>query len=78
LVHRDAKGRKAVRFGTWKYIETKNENSKKPTDKEQLFNLATDGAETNNIVSEKSEKTKEAKEYLNTVLDKSSKSIWKK
>jgi arylsulfatase A len=78
LVHRDAQGRKAVRFGSWKYIETKNENSKNPTDKEQLFDLTKDEAESNNIVSKELEKTKEAQEYLNQVMAHASKSIWKK
>lgn len=78
LVHRDAQGRKAVRFGNWKYIETKNSKSKNPTDKEQLFNLGKDGAESKNIVSEELSKTNEAKEYLNQVMENSSKSIWKK
>ncbi len=78
LVHRNAKGRKAVRFGSWKYIETLNDKSKKPTDKEQLFDLAKDGAETNNIVSEELSKTKEAKKYLIQITENPSKSVWKK
>ena len=78
LVHRDAKGRKAVRFGNWKYIESKNENSKKSTDKEQLFDLTKDGAETNNIVSDELSKTEEAKKYLIQITENTSKSIWKK
>ncbi|PQB07709.1 hypothetical protein BST83_11480 [Polaribacter filamentus] len=78
LVHRDAQGRKAVRFGSWKYIETKNENSKNPTDKKQLFDLTQDEAESNNIVSKELEKTKDAEEYLKQVMAHASKSIWKK
>jgi len=78
LVHRDAQGRKAIRFGTWKYIETKNDTSKNPTDKEQLFDLAKDGSESNNIVSQALSKTKEAKEYLIQITENSSKSIWEK
>ena len=78
LVHRDAQGRKAVRFGNWKYIEAKNENSKKETDKAQLFDLAKDGSESKNIVLESSAKTKEAQEYLAKVIENPSKSIWKK
>ena len=78
LVHRDARGRKAVRFGSWKYIETKNEKSQNPTDKEQLFNLAKDGEEANNVVSEESDKTKEAKNYLIQIEENPSKSIWNK
>ncbi len=77
LVHRDAQGRKAVRFENWKYIETKNDKSKKPTDKEQLFDLAKDGSESNNVVSEESSKTKEAKNYLIQITENPSKSIWK-
>ncbi len=77
LVHRDAQGRKAVRFGNWKYIESKNEKSKNPSDREQLFNLTKDGSESNNIVIEESSKTREAREYLIQVTKKSSKSIWK-
>ena len=78
LVHRNAQGRKAIRFENWKYIETKNDNSKNATDKEQLFDLAKDGSESNNVVSEESSKTKEAKKYLNQITEQPSKSIWKK
>jgi arylsulfatase A len=78
LVHRDVQGRKAVRFGSWKYIETKNDTSKNPTDKEQLFNLAMDEAESNNIVSKELSKNKEAKKYLIQITENPSKSIWKK
>ena len=78
LVHRDAQGRKAIRFDSWKYIEAKNENSKKETDKAQLFDLATDGAEAKNVVSEASKQTKKATKYLVEVLENPSKSIWKK
>ncbi|KKL67871.1 hypothetical protein LCGC14_2130660, partial [marine sediment metagenome] len=77
LVHRDAQGRKAVRFGNWKYIESKNEQSKNPSDREKLFNLTRDGSESNNVVIEESSKTREAREYLIQVTEKSSKSIWK-
>ncbi len=78
LVHRNAQGRKAVRFGTWKYIETKNDQSKKPTDKEQLFDLAKDGSESHNVVSEESSKAEEAKKYLTQITESPSKSLWKK
>jgi len=76
LVHRDAQGRKAVRFGTWKFIESINENSKESTDMEQLFNLANDKEESTNVVSEETVKAKEAKAYLNQIVEKTSKNIW--
>ena len=78
LVHRDAQGRKAVRFGSWKYIEPKTTNSEDPTDKEQLFNLTKDGAESNNIASQEPSKAEEARKYLIEISENSSKSIWKK
>lgn len=77
LVHRDAQGRKAVRFGNWKYIEAKNEAIKNPSDKAQLFDLAKDAAESNNVVSEELSKTKEAQEYLLQITENPSNKIWK-
>ncbi len=78
LVHRDVQGRKAVRFGNWKYIEPKNKNPKKEDDFELLYDLSNDGLESTNLVSEEQLKTKEGKEYLIQITEKHSKSIWKK
>lgn len=77
LVHRDVKGRKAVRFGSWKYIEAQNDNPEKESEKEQLFDLAKDGSEQNNLVRRESEKVIELQEYLNKILGTNSKQIWK-
>lgn len=78
LVHRDAKGRKAVRFGNWKYIETKADNSEKSEDKAQLFNLADDGSEQVNLVTKEGEIVAEFQAYLKEVLASDSKQIWSK
>jgi len=76
LVHRDAQGRKAIRFGDWKYIEAKNIHSKKKDDLVQIFNLANDGSESVNLVSKEQKQVKKAEEYLIQVMDKPSKSLW--
>jgi len=78
LVHRDVRGRKAVRFGEWKYIEPRIEKPVKEADFEQLYDLSNDSLESNNIASNQQDRIKEAKEYLTKVSAKTSKSIWKK
>ena len=78
LVHRDAQGRKAVRFGTWKYIEPKNNDPENTIDFEQLYDLSSDGVESVNLVSKQLSKAKEGKEYLFQIAEKPSKSIWGK
>ena len=77
LIHRDAQGRKAVRFGTWKYIEAKNKNSKNEDDLELLFDLSKDGNESNDLIKLEKYKANEAKSYLSQVLENPSKAIWK-
>jgi arylsulfatase A len=77
LIHRDAKGRKAVRFGSWKYIESKNKNPKNKMDAEHLYDLTKDEGETQNLIQKESGKVKEAKAYLSQVIDTPSKAIWK-
>lgn len=77
LIHRDAQGRKAVRFGDWKYITAKNPKAKKEEMKEQLYDLSKDKSETKNIIDSKSEKAEELKEYLEKALQGPSKGAWK-
>lgn len=76
LVHRDVKGRKAVRFGNWKYIETRTDNSEDPEDKVQLFNLADDLSEQVNLAEKEAAKVTELQAYLKEVLASNSKQIW--
>jgi len=78
LVHRDARGRKAVRFGEWKYIEPTIEKPVKEDDFEQLYDLSNDSLESNNVASNQQDRINEAKEYLTKVSANTSKSIWKK
>lgn len=66
LIHRDVKGRKAVRFGDWKYIEAANPNSKNETLHAQLFNLKEDKKEEHNIIQKNTKKAEELKAYLAT------------
>ena len=76
LVHRDARGRKAIRFGKWKYIESiKN---KKNINAAMLFDISKDPKETTNLISSETKIADQAKQYLNNVIDNSSKRIWNK
>jgi len=78
LVQRDAKGRKAVRFGSWKYVEAKNNDPKQAEDGSQLFHLEKDGSEQHNLVEKEAAKAAELQGYLEQVSSVSSKQIWKK
>ena len=78
LVHRDAKGRKAVRFGSWKYVEAKNDDPKQAEDGSQLFHLEKDGSEQHNLAEKEAAKAAELQGYLEQVSSVSSKQIWKK
>ncbi|MBB6460433.1 sulfatase family protein [Flammeovirga kamogawensis] len=64
LIHRDVKGRKAVRDGHWKFIEAKNTASKNENLHAQLFNLEEDFKEENNIIDKHPKKAAELKAYL--------------
>ncbi|WP_010136347.1 sulfatase family protein [Ochrovirga pacifica] len=77
LVHRDASGRKAIRFGDWKYIESANGG---PMDirEQMLFNLSTDAGEATNVIDTQEKITNKAKGYLEKVINTPSKGIWKK
>ncbi len=67
LVHRDAKGRKAVRFGDWKYIEAAPDVK---TDSEaMLFNYANDPAESTNLINRETTKSKEGAKYLRSIVE---------
>ena len=49
LVHRDAQGRKAIRFEEWKFIEEKSKDTNKKMNAEMLFNLTKDKKESTNL-----------------------------
>ena len=77
LVHRDAAGRKAIRFDGWKYIEAKNQNPKRNADGELLYHIKNDEAEKSNLLNSEDKIKEKAKEYLEKVIASNSKSIWK-
>ncbi|MEQ9286149.1 MAG: arylsulfatase [Cyclobacteriaceae bacterium] len=76
LVHRDAQGRKAIRFDNWKYIEPKNTESNNPDDQEMLFEIVNDPAESKNVVEKKARQTKQARQYLEQIILNPSKITW--
>lgn len=74
LIQRDARGRKIVRFGQWKYIEAiKNKKNKNAA---MLFNISEDPKETTNLAKSEQEIVSKAEEYLTFLSKKSSKSKW--
>ena len=77
LVHRDAQGRKSIRFGGWKFIEEKSKNTKKKMNAEMLFSLTKDKKESTNLAKTETTVVNKAKNYLSKVIEKSSKEIWK-
>lgn len=66
LVHRDARGRKALRFGEWKYVEA-NPNSKQDSDA-MLFNYKKDPSESINTISKENSKAEEGARLLNSIV----------
>ncbi|NME72082.1 sulfatase family protein [Flammeovirga aprica] len=64
LIHRDARGRKAIRTTEWKYIEAKNPNSKNKDDHAQLYRIDEDFAEEKNVIGEFVEKAEELRGML--------------
>ena len=77
LVHRDAQGRKSIRFEGWKFIEEKNKNTKKKMNAEMLFSLTKDKKESTNLAKTETAVIDKAKTYLSKIIEKSSKEIWK-
>jgi len=77
LVHRDAQGRKAIRFEGWKFIEEKNKDTKKKMNAEMLFSLTKDKKESTNLAKTEKAVVNKAKNYLSKIIEKSSKEIWK-
>ena len=77
LVHRDAQGRKSIRFEGWKFIEEKNKNTKKKINSEMLFSLTKDKKESKNLTKTETTVVDKAKNYLSKIIEKSSKEIWK-
>ena len=77
LVHRDAQGRKSIRFEGWKFIEEKNKNTKKKINTEMLFSLTKDKKESKNLTKTETTVVDKAKNYLSKIIEKSSKEIWK-
>jgi arylsulfatase A len=76
LVHRDAQGRKAIRFDDWKYIEAKTPDATKKDDLEMLFYYQKDKSESNNLIDSEKKKVKEARKYLEQILAEDSKKNW--
>lgn len=79
MVTADAKGMLAIRFGDWKFIDnTSPENfpekrmNQFKSAKPQLFNLAEDPGEQNNLIEEKPEKAKQMLSELNKIRESSS------
>ena len=77
LVHRDAQGRKAIRFEGWKFIEEKNKDTNKKMNAEMLFSLTKDKKESTNLAKTETAVVNKAKNYLSKIIEKSSKEIWK-
>ena len=77
LVHRDAQGRKAIRFEGWKFIEEKNKDTNKKINAEMLFSLTKDKKESTNLAKTETAVVNKAKNYLSKIIEKSSKEIWK-
>jgi arylsulfatase A len=77
LVHRDAQGRKSIRFEGWKFIEEKNKNTKKKMNAEMLFSLTKDKKESTNLAKTETAVIDKARTYLSKIIEKSSKEIWK-
>ena len=77
LVHRDAQGRKAIRFEGWKFIEEKNKDTNKKMNAEMLFSLTKDKKESTNLAKTEKAVVNKAKNYLSKIIEKSSKEIWK-
>ena len=76
LVHRDAQGRKAIRFEGWKFIEEKNKDTKRKMNAEMLFSLTKDKKESTNLAKTEIAVVDKAKTYLTKIIEKSSKKIW--
>ncbi|WP_281614994.1 arylsulfatase [Flammeovirga sp. SubArs3] len=66
LIHRDAKGRKAVRDLEWKFIEAKDSNAKDKSLHAQLYHYKKDPSEQENLILEYPKKAEELKQYLET------------
>jgi arylsulfatase A len=77
LVHRDAQGRKAVRFGSWKYVEAKNDDPKQAENGSQLFHLEKDSSEQHNLAEKEAAKAAELQGYLEQLRNVSSKQTWR-
>jgi arylsulfatase A len=76
MITADAKGMHAIRIGDWKYIDnTPPENfpekrmNQFKNSKPELYNLANDPAEQNNLYEEKPEKAKELLDELNRIRE---------
>ena len=77
LVHRDAQGRKSIRFEGWKFIEEKNKDTKRKMNAEMLFSLTKDKKESTNLAKTETAVIDKARTYLSKIIEKSSKEIWK-
>ncbi|WP_319589319.1 arylsulfatase [uncultured Draconibacterium sp.] len=79
MVTADAKGMHALRMGDWKYIDPtapegypKNKMNQFKNEKQQLYNLADDPAETTNVIEKYPEKVKQLQNELNRIRSESS------
>lgn len=67
-VFRDVDGRKAVRFGDWKYIDNYSPAKKAVQGEIELYNLAQDPQETQNLAERYKDRVEEGKALLERAL----------
>lgn len=67
-VYRDVHGRKAVRFGDWKYVDNFNARENKPKGDVELYNLAKDPREEKNLAKTNPEIVQRGQQLLKAVL----------
>ena len=73
LVLSDSKGRKAVHFSHWKYIEAVTGKNKQPA---QLFDMKADPLETRNLVTSKPEVAETGRRTLEEIVDGDDRIEW--
>lgn len=66
-VFRDVAGRKAIRIGDWKYVDDYHPQIKKTKGEIELYNLAKDPAETNNVAKSNPELVQTAQALLRQI-----------
>jgi len=71
-VFRDAQGRKAVRFGDWKYIDNYFPQAKDKKAPVELYNLADDPGEENNLAGKNPELVQSGQKLLKAIEESAS------